>query len=106
MRADHNIVHLEERIIRIYRLLLERRIDIVTFTSGSSVKNFVKALGEEQASDLLGRVDVACIGPVTADVASRLGIATTIMPTVSTIPRMVDAIVAHTQSAELQGEHR
>ncbi len=78
----------------------------MTFTSGSSVKNFVKALGEEQAPDLLDRVDVACIGPVTADVASRFGIATTIMPTVSTIPSMVDAIVAHTQSAARQGESR
>ncbi len=90
----------------IYRLLLERQIGIVTFTSGSSVKNFVKALGEEQAPDLLDRVDVACIGPVTADVASRFGIATTIMPTVSTIPSMVDAIVAHAQSAARQGESR
>ena len=79
----------------IYRLLLERRVDIVTFTSGSSVKNFVRALGTDQAADLLKRVDVACIGPVTADVATRLGISTTIMPSDYTVPAMVRAIVDH-----------
>ena len=79
----------------IYRLLLEQRVDIVTFTSGSSVKNFVKALGREQAVDLLRHVDVACIGPVTADVATRLGISATIMPSDYTVPAMVRAIVDH-----------
>lgn len=90
----------------IYRLLLERQIDVVTFTSGSSVKNFVKALGEDQAADLLADVDVACIGPVTADIAQRAGVTTTIMPSVSTVPSLVDAIVAHAQSNGWQGEAR
>ena len=88
----------------IYRLLLERQVDIVTFTSGSSVKNFARAIGEEQAVDLLARVDVACIGPVTADIADQLGIKTTIMPSVSTVPSLVDAIVAHTQSQAIRTE--
>ena len=79
----------------IYRLLLERRVDVVTFTSGSSVESFAKALGPDQAADLLKPIDVACIGPVTRDVASRLGIATTIMPADYTIPAMVHAIVEH-----------
>ena len=79
----------------IYRLLLERRVDIVTFTSGSSVKNFVRVLGADQAADLLRRVDVACIGPVTAAVATRLGVSTTIMPVDFTVPAMVRAIVDH-----------
>ena len=33
----------------IYRMLLERRIDVVTLTSASAVRNFVKALGTEPA---------------------------------------------------------
>jgi uroporphyrinogen III methyltransferase / synthase len=79
----------------IYKMLLEGAIDIVTFTSASSVRHFVSTLGEEQAADLLSRVQVASIGPVTAEAAQQLGIATTIMPTQSyTIPALVDAIVA------------
>ena len=79
----------------IHRLLLEERVDVITFTSGSSVKNLARALGEQQTADLLRRVDVACIGPVTADIAKRLGITTTIMPAVSTAPALADAIAAH-----------
>ena len=37
----------------IYRMLLEHRIDVVTFTSASAVRNFVKLLGAEPAADLL-----------------------------------------------------
>jgi uroporphyrinogen III methyltransferase/synthase len=99
-------VNLEAGGPDIYRLLLERQVDIVTFTSGSSVKNFTRALGEEQAVDLLAGVDVACIGPVTADIADQLGIKTTIMPSVSTVPSLVDAIVAHTQSRATRTEDR
>ena len=40
----------------IYRMLLERRIDVVTFTSPSAVRNLVRVLGAEPAADLL-RID-------------------------------------------------
>ena len=78
----------------IRRMLRERRVDVVTFTSGSSVRNFVRAVGEAQAADLLRRVEVACIGPVTAEAAGKLNIATTIMPAESTVPALLDEIVA------------
>ena len=78
----------------IRRMLREGQVDVVTFTSGSSVKNFVRAIGGTQAADLLRHhVDVACIGPVTAETASTLNIATQIMPAESTVPALLDAIV-------------
>ena len=89
----------------IYALLLERQVDIMTFTSGSSVRNFVKAIGADQAADLLKRVEVACIGPVTAAVATRLGISTTIMPSDYTVPAMVRAIVDHVTARAVRGEN-
>jgi len=79
----------------IYRMLLERRIDVVTFTSPSSVRNFVRILGPEPAADLLRDIQVASIGPVTADAAKQCSIETTIMPASQTIPALADAIVAH-----------
>ncbi|HYM24237.1 MAG TPA: uroporphyrinogen-III C-methyltransferase [Vicinamibacterales bacterium] len=79
----------------IYRMLLERRIDVVTFTSPSSVRNFVRILGPEPAADLLRETPVASIGPVTADAARQCGIETTIMPGDHTIAALADAIVAH-----------
>jgi len=79
----------------IYRLLLDRQIDAVTFASASAVKNFVSMLGQDQAADLLQSTAVASIGPVTAEAAQQLGIQTTIMPARYTIPDLVDAIVEH-----------
>ena len=79
----------------IYRMLLDRSIDTVTFTSASAVRIFVRVIGEEQAADLLHQATVACIGPVTADAAAQLGILTTIMPGEYTIAALVDAIVQH-----------
>ena len=79
----------------IYRLLLDGQIDAVTFTSASTVRNFAEMLGREQAADLLRTIAVACIGPVTAEAAQQLGIATTIMPARYTIQDLVGALVTH-----------
>ena len=79
----------------IYGMLLERRIDAVTFTSASTVRNFVEIYGQEQAVDLLRTTVVASIGPVTAEAAQQLGIRTTLMPERYTIPDLVDALVEH-----------
>jgi uroporphyrinogen III methyltransferase/synthase len=79
----------------IYRMLLERRIDVVTFTSGSAVRNFVRVLGDEPAADLLRNTIVASIGPATAEAAAVANIETTIMPAEHTVPALVDAIVKY-----------
>jgi uroporphyrinogen III methyltransferase/synthase len=67
----------------------------VTFTSASTVRNFVKIIGEEPAIDLLSGTVVASIGPVTAEAAQQLGITTTVMPSSYTIPALVEALVQH-----------
>ena len=79
----------------IYRMLLDRQIDAVTFTSASTVRNFAEILGRDQAADLLRTTVVASIGPVTAEAAQQLDIATTVMPERYTIPDLVDALVEH-----------
>jgi uroporphyrinogen III methyltransferase/synthase len=79
----------------IYRMLLEKQIDIVTFTSASAVRNLVRVLGAEPAPDLLRTTIVACIGPVTADAAAQCGIGTSVMPADYTTRALVNAIVAH-----------
>jgi uroporphyrinogen III methyltransferase/synthase len=79
----------------IYRMLLDREIDAVTFTSASTVRNFTNILGRDQAADLLRTTVVASIGPVTAEAAEQLDIATSVMPQRYTIPDLVDALVEH-----------
>jgi uroporphyrinogen III methyltransferase / synthase len=79
----------------VYRMLLERSLDVVTFTSASAVRNFVRVLGAEPAADLLATTAVACIGPVTAEAAAQSNIKTTIQPEHYTIPALVSAIAKH-----------
>jgi uroporphyrinogen III methyltransferase / synthase len=72
-------------------------IDALTFTSSSTVKNFVAMLGEAEARRLLrgGRPVVACIGPVTADTARALGVAVDVVPDEYTAPAMARALAEH-----------
>jgi uroporphyrinogen III methyltransferase/synthase len=79
----------------VYRMLLDEKIDVVTFTSPSAVRNFTQIYGAEQTTDLLKNTVVAAIGPVTAEAAIQLGIPVAVTPMVSTIPGLVDAIAAH-----------
>ena len=57
--------------------LQEKSIDMVTFTSSSTVKNFVALLdcdGPEELADLMADVPVAVIGPITAKTAEKYGL--------------------------------
>jgi uroporphyrinogen III methyltransferase/synthase len=84
----------------VYGLLLEGRIDVVTFASPSSVRSFVKIHGADASSDLLKNTVVAVIGPVTGDAARQLGLPVTVQAATHTIPALVDAIVAHYATAK------
>ena len=90
----------------VYRMLLDRQIDAVTFTSASTVRNFVEILGQDQAVDLLRTTVVASIGPVTAEAAQQLDIVTSVMPERYTIPDLVDALVTHFASHPTAGALR
>ena len=83
----------------VYKMLLEGRIDVVTFTSASAIRNFARVYGDDQTADLLRKTVVAVIGPVTAEAAAQLGITVTIQPQTYTIPALVDAIAAHFANA-------
>ncbi len=83
------------------RLLSEKAIHIITFTSSSTVKNFVQALEGHDLSALLAGVKIVCIGPITADTARRLGLDVHVVAADSTIDGMVDALV---QSESQGGE--
>lgn len=81
--------------------LQERQIHAVTFTSSSTVRNFVALLGGVEAmKPLVQSVTIACIGPITAKTAEEHGLAVSIMPRENTIPALVDAIADYYQPRE------
>lgn len=73
------------------------RIDLITFTSGSTFKNFAALLDRDadvsQISQIIGRAKIAAIGPVTAEAVAKAGLAADIMPKNSTIPALIQAII-------------
>jgi uroporphyrinogen III methyltransferase/synthase len=84
----------------VYRMLLDRRIDVVTFASPSAVRNFVKVFGAEPSADLLGATIVAAIGPVTAEAAAQHNITATIIPAEYTTAALAHAIVEYFRVAQ------
>jgi uroporphyrinogen III methyltransferase/synthase len=73
--------------------VLGQPIDYVTFTSSSTVRNFVKIIGREQAEPLNKRVKVACIGPITANTAREMGFVVHIMADEYTIDGLIKTIL-------------
>ena len=71
-----------------------RAADAVTFTSSSSVRNFVAAMGGPEAAVAGVPAVVACIGPVTAATARELGLDVTVEAQVHSIEGLVDAVVS------------
>jgi uroporphyrinogen III methyltransferase / synthase len=67
------------------------KIDLITFTSSSTVKNFVKLTGEKSLKQLKS-VTIACIGPITKQKAESYGLECKIMPEDYTIPGLINEI--------------
>ena len=69
-------------------------VDVLTFTSASTVENFAALAGEELVALCQGKLVVA-IGPITRDACQEVGLCVDVMPQRYTLPAMVDALVAH-----------
>lgn len=72
--------------------VLNQGIDVVAFTSPSTVRNLVQAVGTNELGVLLKGVKVACIGPVTAEATKKLGIHVDVVARAHTIDDLVEAI--------------
>ncbi|MBU1205784.1 MAG: uroporphyrinogen-III C-methyltransferase [Proteobacteria bacterium] len=85
----------EGQVEKVYELLAKRAISALTFTSSSTVSNFVEMVGRKDAQELTAGIPIASIGPITAEKAKSLGMETTIMPTEYTIPTLVESLVKY-----------
>jgi uroporphyrinogen III methyltransferase/synthase len=85
----------EDNTATLLASLEEQRIDCVTFTSSSTVRNFKKLIPEASFEQLMAPVTVACIGPITEDTARELGFDVHLVADTYTIPGLVDALIAY-----------
>ena len=70
-------------------------IDVVTFTSSSTVRHFAELFTETERRQWFPALTVAAIGPITAATAREYGLSTAIMPADYTIPALARAIEDH-----------
>jgi uroporphyrinogen III methyltransferase/synthase len=75
---------------RIRELITAKAIDLVTFTSSSTVTNFCELVGESSRG-----LKAAVIGPITAETARTTGFDVVVCPDEYTIDALTAAIVAH-----------
>jgi uroporphyrinogen III methyltransferase/synthase len=83
--------------ININELLKKNGIDIITFTSSSTVRNFIQL-----TENFVQKPDgpkIACIGPITAQTASEHGMTPDIVANENTIEALAASI------AEIFGKH-
>jgi uroporphyrinogen III methyltransferase/synthase len=78
----------------IVRMLKEGDIHVVTFTSSSTVRNFVEAIRSVEADvlTLLSQIQVVCIGPITAQAARELGLQVDVVADTYTIDGLIEAV--------------
>jgi len=72
--------------------LQEGDVDVVTFTSASTVRSFLALVRDATLPD---HTLIACIGPITADCAREHGLHPAVVAEEYTIEGLVDALVAH-----------
>ncbi|MDO8431807.1 MAG: uroporphyrinogen-III C-methyltransferase [Candidatus Binatus sp.] len=75
------------QVERMRELIASRGIDLVTFTSSSTVINFCKLIGAAAKG-----LKAAAIGPITAETARRKGFEVVVTPAEYTIAELISAI--------------
>ncbi|HBG18819.1 MAG: uroporphyrinogen-III C-methyltransferase [Desulfobacterales bacterium GWB2_56_26] len=71
-------------------------VDMITFTSSSTVRNFLAMIdvaNKEDLKKLLANVKIAAIGPITGKTVTDSGLRVDVRPDKHTIPEMISAIV-------------
>jgi len=85
----------ENRVADISKMLEAGEISMITFTSSSTVTNFMGMFEKnaDQVKEWLKDIDIASIGPITSETAKRLGLKVTVEPESYTIDDLTEAIL-------------
>ena len=72
---------------------LDAGVDVLTFTSSSTVHNFCSQMGPERTRRLAAQARVVAIGPITAATARALGLRVDAVASEYTIAGLIDALI-------------
>ena len=81
-------------------LLPKQELDAITFTSPSTVLNFITLLEGSKWREWIGECAIACIGPVTKKTADDAGLHTHVCPETYTVDAMLKSLTTYFQQLE------
>ncbi len=93
--AVYNTIRPQTHTQELRELLQTAQVDLITFTSSSTVRNFMAVFPDDDIPAMLRNAAIGCIGPITADTAREYGLRVAVQPEQYTIPAFTQAIVEH-----------
>jgi len=84
-----------EDVDRIKKLLSDNKISVITFTSSSTVKNFLEMFDSMELKTALKKTKIASIGPITSQTLRNAGCQVDIEPSEHTITALTESIVEY-----------
>jgi uroporphyrinogen-III synthase len=75
--------------------LAENSLDVLTFTSPSTVDHFMQVVKEHQFQVLLPELLVCCIGPITKEKLEAEGLKVDVMPHIYTVEAMLKDLITY-----------
>jgi uroporphyrinogen-III synthase len=78
------------------RLAIEdKHLDVLTFTSPSTVDHFMGVIKEHQLHDSVQKLLVCCIGPITKEKLESIGLRVDVMPETYTVEAMLKDLIKY-----------
>lgn len=78
--------------LRLAEIMTGKPVSMIVFTSSSTVSNLAEIVRPAPLADLLRGIQIACIGPITAETAQKHGLEVAVSPSRYDIPTLVEAI--------------
>jgi uroporphyrinogen-III synthase len=82
------------------KALTEKQLDIISFTSPSTVDHFMAVVKEMNLLSTIDHCLIMCIGPVTLQRANALGLRVDAMPNIYTIDHMLQSVMKKIEKRE------
>ena len=85
----------EESERKLVQLIRDQKLDIITFTSSSTVNHFIKIIEQYELNTYIEGLTIACIGPICAKTATKHGLHVAVCPDVYTTEAMVEEVIRY-----------
>ncbi len=96
--AIYNTIRPQTHTEELRELLQTDQVDLITFTSSSTVRNFMALFPDDDIPAMLRNAAIGCIGPITADTAREYSLTVSVQPEQYTIPAFTEAITTYFQA--------